>query len=217
MIQKAIGIENFYGFDLFGCNVFGIDQGESAGVAFGFQLLVDASADHAKIAVRRGGIQIEGVGQAVKAQNLVALVIVLVKSVFLLEAEPLSLAVGKTNLDGGVGAEVKIKTGGSSSHGGGGGSVAVGKPRLQDFAAECTQGDKFPKAEEEKSQQSGGKDPYNHAPAHHATLGRIGLVVVVVGKGTCQAKGHPKDPKQNALDVVAQHQAAQSRIFFGDL
>ena len=68
---------------LFDGNVLWIDQGEPAGVAFGLQLLVDASADHAKIAVGRGGIQVEGVGQAVKAQDLVALVVVVIKSVFL--------------------------------------------------------------------------------------------------------------------------------------
>ena len=135
------------------------------------------AAEDADVAVLTVGIKVDRVGETAQICDAVALVIVLIKSVFLFKADAAEFSFVGAHAESRVDTEVALPP-----------EYAVGAWRIAarvlvglHGADEGTLGDEFPQAEDENSRHYRNSNPKCHFPADDLSLGRVGLVILIIG------------------------------------
>ena len=125
--------------------------------------------------------EIDRIGERAKTDQLRALAVVLIRADFLFKAEPLFFAVGLLKDQGGVQSEI-VTAVAAAAYGILRCGIGVRELGEKDRSAAGSACKELMDSEQEKSDHGGDEHPHEHSPAFHSPLGRIGLMVVIVGE-----------------------------------
>ena len=163
-------------------------------------LFAPRTAGGANAAVCALGVEIDGVGQTVKVDDLFSLVIIVVKTALLFKTEALFFAVVKK--DGERRVQTEIIIGISRRRRVVGRTVGAGKSRFEDGSRKGAVGKKTPHPKEDDPRHSGDQHPQPKPPAHHTAVVRIGLMIGVIGKRAAKPCGEPKEIQERAVEIA---------------
>lgn len=179
---------------------FRIDHRVMTDVTVCVEFFAPRTAGGANVAVSPLGVEIDGVGQTVKVDDLFPLIIIVVKTALLFKTEALFFAVVKKNGERCVQTEVII--GISRRRRVVGGRVGAGKSRFEDGSRKGAIGKKTPHPKEDDPRHSGDQHPQPKPPAHHTAVVGICLMIGIIGKRAAKPCGKPKDIQERAAEIA---------------
>ncbi len=177
----------------------GVDEGEGTGIALDGAFFCVRTAGRADAPVGFGAVEIERVGQSVKFDDALSLMVVEIKAVFLLETQSFGAPVVQADAQRGVGAKIVVCR---CTVGVGGAGVGMGDAGGDHGAHTGAVGQKLPQLEDENAADNGGKHANGKFPPDDAAIIGVGLMIVIIGDHAADDCRAPQGKAEQAQAIA---------------